>query len=129
MAPVKTRAGRDRKGDTRPASVVAGRIQSAWRGDWGTLWRDAVGSRRSGSVTRSKDQALQDDVRVIDAYLSDGLVSKAVAVARGAVSTLVGSGAAEALRVLFPAGELPTPSALGSGVSADLRAKLEAAAA
>eukprot|EP00973_Karenia_brevis_P068481 9524032-Karenia_brevis.AAC.1 len=111
MAPVKTRAGKDRKGDTRLASVVAGRIHSAWRGDWGTLWRDAAASRRRGAALASREKALEEEARTVEAYLKDGLVAKAVATARGVVNALVDSGAAAALGLLFPAGELPDASA------------------
>eukprot|EP00973_Karenia_brevis_P052187 7251558-Karenia_brevis.AAC.1 len=56
MAPVRTRGGKDHKQDTRLASVVAGRIHTAWRGDWGTLWRDAAApGRRRGRATRDAD--------------------------------------------------------------------------
>eukprot|EP00973_Karenia_brevis_P013514 1834801-Karenia_brevis.AAC.1 len=77
----------------------------------------------------SRDQALADEVRAVEAYLADGLVSKAISVARGALSTLVTSGAAGALALLFPAGQLPPARTDISDVSAELRSKLEAAAA
>eukprot|EP00973_Karenia_brevis_P011047 1495565-Karenia_brevis.AAC.1 len=69
---------------------------------------------------RNADQALRDEVRAIEAYLVDGLVSRAVAVARGVLTTLVTSGAAGALALLFPAGQLPPATTDMSDVSVGL---------
>eukprot|EP00973_Karenia_brevis_P045356 6282782-Karenia_brevis.AAC.1 len=55
----------------------------------------------------NRDQAFADEVRAVEAYLADGLVSKAISVPWGALSTLVTSGAAGALALLFPAGQIP----------------------
>eukprot|EP00973_Karenia_brevis_P055144 7668042-Karenia_brevis.AAC.1 len=83
------------------------------------------GSGRSGS-----DHTLQEQARQVESLLQDGQVSKAVALARGALSTLVSVGAATALRALFPEGVLPDLGLWApAAVPPEFRAKLEAAVA
>eukprot|EP00973_Karenia_brevis_P090132 12401124-Karenia_brevis.AAC.1 len=111
---------------------MVARINSAWRGDWATLWRDMEGAaaRRPGSARTNGDRTLEEQARQVESLLQDGQVSKAVALARGALTTLVSVGAATALRALFPEGELPDLGRWApAAVTPEFRAKLEAAVA
>ena len=119
-----------KKGDAR-AAVVRGKVKRAWRGDWGALFAEASMAGRAGRGKPQGDQQarLHADVRAIEACVGDGLLSKAVARARGAMEMVAGSDTAGALRALFPRGA-PAPMQGGpGGLGPELREELVEAAA
>ena len=85
---------------------------------------------RRGSGQHCSERPLEEQARQVEALLQDSLLSKVVALARGALTTLVSISAAAALRTFFPEGELPDPEHWPqTRVTPELRAKLEAAIA
>ena len=108
-------------GRTR-ADVVTGRIRQAWRGDWAALWREClIDARGQGRGRRSQGQALAADVRAIESHISEGLLSKAVARAKGLARVDASPAASAELGRLFPpgaplsAGDVPAAIAPSSG--------------
>ena len=72
---------------------------------------------------------MKAESRSIEACMRDGLLSRAVALAKNKQAALICYGAATALRDLFPTGALFERDRVTSGVDADFRIRLEAAAA
>ncbi len=73
------------------------------------MWRDmeAASPRHSASQS-TKKPSLAREAQYIESLMKDGLVGRAVAAARGCASAVVTtSGAADALRALFPPGTVP----------------------
>ena len=78
---------RRQRGEETNAAQVTRRIWEAWRGNWQGLWKEARVSfgQRGGAGAK-----LAADARAINAYVADGLLSKAVGRARGASSFKTG---------------------------------------
>jgi hypothetical protein len=116
--------GRGRKRDTR-SEVVVSRVRRAWRGDWGALLAEAtaVGQKiQSREAALGKREALKADVRAIEAYVAEGLLSKAIARAKGSLKVLGLGRAVDALRALLPAGQPPSlRGGLGPGFGGGAR--------
>jgi hypothetical protein len=111
------------------AQVVASRVRQAWRGDWAALWASAYAEARvPRRGQNAPGQDLQADVRAIESAVSETLLSKAVARAKGLLKVDFSAGVAAELSALFPRGAgLQVAQAIGP-VSAELRLRLHAAA-
>ena len=110
--------------------MVIARVRQAWRGDWGALFAEAKasGGARRGRATQSRQSQLGADVRAIEASVVDGMLSKAVSRARGAMEVVANSDIAGTLKALLPLG---APIVTGIQVNQpgpELRAQLVEAA-
>ena len=97
------------KGASRTnAQVVTSRLRMAWRGQWALLLDEALqDSGHSGEPLRRAAPSEQVDARAVEAYLSEGLISKALARALGNAVVDMSARAARELVDLFPAGAAP----------------------
>ena len=133
-SPRSSRGGK-RKGLSK---VVSARLRLAWAGDWGALWRQAGDARDTMPRRAGRQETLKEQVRGIEAFVKDALVSRAVCkVCR--VATFAGGLAVHAaLAALFPQDVLPSRPAgwgpqggpggplgpVGPGPTAELRERM-----
>ena len=73
-----TRGGRKHKGTL--SSTITARLRLAWKGDWGSLWRDAAASARDSPRAAARGKTPAEDACVVSSLVRDGLLSKALAV-------------------------------------------------
>ena len=120
----KQRAG----GSGQLQSLVTARLRRAWRGDWVGLYAEAMEvGRTSRKLGAGGRDPLKEDARTIDQLVSDGLLSRALARARGVFKLDASRAAVDAVRALFPTGA-PLPLGQIGAVDEELRAQLTAAA-
>ena len=100
-----TRGCRKHKGTL--SSTITARLRLAWKGDWGSLWRDAAASARDSSRAAARGKTPAEDARSVSSLVRDGLLSKALAVVLRQSAVLVGPDVHAALVDLFPPGALP----------------------
>ena len=101
------------RGEETNALRVTRRVREAWRGNWQGLWEETKTSFGQQGTSSSQ---LAADARAINAYVADGLLSKAIGRARGASSFNSGPSTHGRLQSLFPAASLPdlgAPVAVG----------------
>jgi len=121
-------AVRKKAGGRTNARVVVSRVRQAWRGDWAALWADAHAQALAAGRGRSTvGHDFQADVRAIESAVSEGLLSKAVARAKGLAKADFSSGVAGELAAMFPPGAALQADGVGP-VDADFRERLRAAA-
>jgi len=115
-------------GGGRLQRLVSERLRRAWRGDWAALWAEAKDAGRPSKRGVGRGSSLEDDARTINLFIQDGLLSKAIARARGALTLDFSCAAATSVAGLFPGGHPMTPVGGASGIDDELRGKLVAAA-
>jgi len=100
FAQTGARRGGKGKGGAGLDKVLGSRLRRAWRGDWSGLWAEAYGLElRLGQ--RPGGPSPKEDARTIDQFIKDGLLSKAIARARGALRVDLAYDAVAAVLALF----------------------------
>ena len=108
--PNRVRGGRSAKNQGGLTRVLTRRIRLAWRGDWGALWREANAAADAASTGRERRTTPKDTARAVEAFLADGLVSKALGLVTRSAPLVTEASAQPELQALFPAG---TPATAG----------------
>ena len=108
--------------------MISSRVRLAWAGDWGALWRSAAGSGTYNPPATSRIDTPKDQVRNVEALVSDGLLARAVARVRRTTSFAVGGHVYDALVTLFPPGTLPPPALVPTAADDEARGALLAQA-